>query len=222
LRSRILATVAALCACVAVWAAAGLPERVTWLYAFKPAATALLAAAVALAPRPAVPDRYHAAIAAGLAASLAGDVFLMLPGDFFLAGLLAFLVAHVCYLTAFTAGVRLAARPVPFAAYAAVGAAVLAVLWPSASPRAAVAVYSVALCAMAAQAAARWRVLGTPPSALAAFGAAVFVVSDTLLAFGRFRAPVPHGAVWVLLTYYLAQLAIAGSALRYPRTPETR
>lgn len=222
MRSRILLIVAALCACVAVWAAAGPPERVPWLYAFKPTATVLLAAAVVLAPRPAVPDRYKGAIAAGLAASLVGDVFLMLPGDFFLSGLLAFLVAHGCYLIAFAAGVRLAARPLPFVVYAAVGAAVLAVLWPSASPRAAVAVYSVALCAMAAQAAARWSVLRTTAAALAALGAAVFVISDTVLAFGRFRGPVPHGGVWVLSTYYLAQLAIAGSALRYPRTPETR
>ena len=33
--------------------------------------------------------------------SLAGDVFLMLPRDAFVAGLAAFLVAHVCYVVGF-------------------------------------------------------------------------------------------------------------------------
>ncbi len=208
---------AALCALVTLWAAADLPARSAWVYAFKPAATALLGAVVLVAPGAGVWARYARGIGAGLAASLGGDVFLMLPGDLFLAGLLAFLVAHVCYLIAFTAEVRFAERRWPFVAYGAVGAVVLALLWPSASPRAAVAVYSLALCAMAAQALVRWRVLGTPAAALAACGAAVFVVSDTLLALGRFRGPVANGGVWALATYYLAQTLIAVSvAWRQP------
>jgi uncharacterized membrane protein YhhN len=210
-----------------VWAAVDLPARNAWLYAFKPAATALLCGGVLSAARSGSSTRYAGAIAAGLAASLAGDAFLMLPSDLFLAGLLAFLIAHLCYLIAFTADVGLAERRLPFVVYAALGATLLAVLWRSASPRVAVVVYSSALCAMAAQALARWQVLRTPAAALAAAGAAVFVVSDSLLAMGRFRGPVPHGGVWVLATYYLAQTLIAISAmapiaLGYPPTREQR
>src|SRR4051794_41583322 len=38
---------------------------------------------------------------AALVFSLAGDVFLMLPRDLFVAGLSAFLVAHLCYIAGF-------------------------------------------------------------------------------------------------------------------------
>ena len=182
------------------------------MHTFKPAATALLVAVAILAARAGLSRRYAGAIAAGLGASLAGDVFLMLPGDLFLLGLLAFLVAHVCYLIAFTTGVRFAARPIPFLVYALITAGVLATLWRTASPRAAVVMYSLALCAMAAQAWVRWRVVATPAAALAAFGAAAFVVSDSLLAIDRFRGPLPSARLWVLGTYYLAQSLIAVSA----------
>src|SRR3989441_7334022 len=40
-------------------------------------------------------------LVAALAFSLLGDVFLMLPADLFLAGLAAFLVAHLAYIGAF-------------------------------------------------------------------------------------------------------------------------
>ena len=41
------------------------------------------------------------------------------------------------------------------------------------------------------------------PAALV--GAALFVVSDTILAVNRFVRPLPHGDVAVHLTYHLAQ-----------------
>jgi uncharacterized membrane protein YhhN len=47
---------------------------------------------------------YKVAIMAGLVCSLAGDVFLMLPSDRFVAGLVSFLIAHLFYITAFTSG----------------------------------------------------------------------------------------------------------------------
>ncbi len=40
-------------------------------------------------------SRYKVAILAGLVCSLAGDVFLMLPSDRFIAGLVSFLLAHL-------------------------------------------------------------------------------------------------------------------------------
>ena len=35
--------------------------------------------------------------------------------------------------------------------------------------------------------------------------AAVFVASDSALAYNKFRAPLPHGHLIVMLTYYVAQ-----------------
>jgi hypothetical protein len=53
-------------------------------------------------------------------------VFLMLPGDYFVAGLPA-LLAHLCYLAAFSAEVRLG-RGQPFVFYALAALSMLAVL----------------------------------------------------------------------------------------------
>ncbi|MBK8006101.1 MAG: lysoplasmalogenase [Gemmatimonadetes bacterium] len=80
------------------------------VYLCKPLTTVLLFLAAVVPPR-LVDGRYTAGIAGGLLASLAGDIFLMLPGDQFLAGLLCFLVAHLAYLMAFTAGVPIGQSP---------------------------------------------------------------------------------------------------------------
>ena len=70
------------------------------------------------------------AVVFGLLASLIGDVLLMLPQDLFVAGLIAFLVAHIAYLVAFTDGVRFAARPATLALFLVVAGAILWLLWP--------------------------------------------------------------------------------------------
>ncbi|MCB1983267.1 MAG: lysoplasmalogenase, partial [Rhodoferax sp.] len=147
----------------------------------------------------------------GLAWSLAGDVALLWPDRGFLPGLVSFLIAHLCYLVAFTRGIRLAARPLPFVVYAGVAGAVLAWLWPGipAPLRVPVVAYVVALAAMAAQAAVRWRVGLAGP--WLAVGGALFLASDALLAANRFADPLPMASLWVLATYWTAQWCIAGS-----------
>jgi uncharacterized membrane protein YhhN len=67
---------------------------------------------------------------AAVVASLTGDVLLMLPGDHFIAGLAAFLLAHGAYLALFRQGVGWFPSRVALAATLLVGALVLAVLWP--------------------------------------------------------------------------------------------
>ena len=150
-------------------------------------------------------------VLAGLAWSLAGDIALLWPERGFLPGLVGFLVAHLCYLVAFTRGIRLAARPLPFVAYAALAGAVLAWLWPGipAPLRLPVVAYVVALAAMAAQAAVRWRA-GLAGPWLAA-GGALFLASDALLAANRFAEPLPMASLWVLASYWAAQWCIASS-----------
>ena len=71
------------------------------VYAAKPLATLLILALACLAPAGADP-RVARWIFLGLVCSLAGDVLLMLPSDRFAAGLASFLVAHLCYIAAFT------------------------------------------------------------------------------------------------------------------------
>lgn len=177
----------------------------------KPLAT-LLIAAMALS-MVTTEGPYRRWIVIGLLWSTLGDVFLMLPGDWFLHGLLSFLVAHIAYLVAFNRRQRLFARVAPFVAYALVAVLVLAYLWPGipAPMRIPVVIYVVALGAMAAQAAAIWRVRGDRASALGALGGALFMFSDSLIAFNRFGEPFAASRFLVLASYWLAQYLIARS-----------
>ena len=181
------------------------------VYFFKPL-TVLCIIAVALIIPAAAGGRYRAAVLAGLACSIAGDVFLMLPGDRFLAGVASFLLAHLAYLVAFTTGVPFGASPLLLLPFAAVGAAMLRLLWPRlGSMRGPVVVYLAVIVAMAWQAASRAATLGTSAAFLAAAGATLFLISDAALALNRFHRPVRAAQAVILPTYYAAQLLIAWS-----------
>lgn len=152
-----------------------------------------------------------------LAFGLLGDV-LLLDGDRpsrFMGGLASFLGGHLLYLAAFVmvglsvSGWLLLAAVVCLACLGA-SRALLPSLWRSGDrPLAgAVATYMVVITTAAVLAGAT----GRP---LVAAGAALFVVSDTILSMDKFLRPVRHGHLWVMATYLLAQTGImAGLALR--------
>lgn len=178
----------------------------------KPLATATLVVLVARHATHA-PARLRTAVLAGLVCSLAGDVLLMLSPRLFVAGLLAFLVAHLFYLRAFATDTRWFGDRTALVVLAAVGAGVLAYLWDAlpAPLKVPVLAYVAVIVAMAAQAFARRRDRPSRATTAAAIGAALFVVSDALLATNRFRMPIPLSSLWVLGTYWLAQWGIAQS-----------
>jgi uncharacterized membrane protein YhhN len=179
------------------------------LYAGTPAAPGRRVAVAAAAPAGAEPwlARW---IVAGLVLSLAGDVFLMLPSDRFREGLASFLLAHLCYIAAFTreAGFSLALLPLAPLLVAA------AFVWRRLAPgvadmRGPVLVYVAVLVVMAWQALARALALpGTGPL-LAAAGACLFVVSDSALALARFDRPFAASRAVVAGSYFAAQWLIA-------------
>ena len=183
-----------------------------WLHWIaKPLATALVFA-LAWRARPAVSARYRHFVLAGIACSLAGDVLLMLPGDLFVPGLVAFLLGHACFIAALLGDSRFAVPAWPLLACLAYGIANLVALWGAiAAPlRVPVVVYVAVLCSMAGQALAR-ALRGEAPARLAARGALLFMLSDSVLAWDRFRGPLPLASLWVLATYYLALWWIARS-----------
>ena len=202
-------------AAIANWAAvwAGGPRGRAVEGVAKPLVTlALLVAAIAWPVEGPVAAAARPWLVLGLAASLAGDALLLPPGRFTL-GLAAFLVAHLAYLGGFlTGGVSvpwLVAGCVAAAALAGTVGVVLVRLARRVGLAAPVALYLVAICAMAAVA------TGTG-EALAIAGAWLFVASDALLGWGRFHEPkagVPRGGgralgVAVMVTYHAAQLLI--------------
>lgn len=186
------------------------------VYLFKPLTTILILALAATAPQP-VSRGYQALVCAGLLFSLAGDVFLMLPRDRFVAGLASFLVAHLFYVAAFAPRPPTLAAPLVLALLVAYGIVLLRALWPRlGSLRAPVTLYAAALLVMAWQAAEHSSVLGTAPALLAAIGAGLFVVSDSALAWQRFRQRHAYGQAVVLGTYFAAQWLIASSVSTAP------
>ncbi|MBP3979724.1 sterol desaturase family protein [Acidovorax sp. JG5] len=155
-------------------------------------------------------------LAAALAGSLAGDVFLMFPG-FFIPGLVSFLVAHLFYVALFKRGQAWFPHRGALAATLGIGVAMYAFLWAGGLPsalRVPVAAYVLVIALMAAQAIGRAKVLRDTPSLLVAIGAGFFMLSDSLLATNRFVHPLPMAQVWVLATYYAAQALIVAGILR--------
>ena len=168
---------------------------------------------------PAAQGRFGVLLLAGLAASLAGDVFLMFGPGLFVPGLASFLVAHLFYVALFTQGVGLFPRRWALAATLAIGGAMYAFLWSGGLPaglRVPVGLYVVVIACMAAQAIGRAAVLGDGAARAVALGAGFFMLSDSLLATNRFVVPLPLASLWVLGTYYVAQWLI----LRYSTRPD--
>ena len=158
-------------------------------------------------------DSYTRLIASGLAFSALGDLLLELQGRF-LAGLLAFLMAHLLYGSAFWLDVRDPAWPrvVPFAIWGALAwAALRPGLGALAGP---VLFYLLAILAMMWRAWARvGRSRRGPESAWwAAAGALLFGLSDTLIALDRFRAEIPLARWPIILLYWAGQWGLARSA----------
>ncbi|MDE2317310.1 MAG: lysoplasmalogenase [Xanthomonadaceae bacterium] len=206
------ATLLAACAAIAGALLAAHSPDGRWLHWIaKPLATALVFA-LAWRARPAVSARYRHFVLAGIGCSLAGDVLLVLPGDLFVPGLVAFLLGHACFIAALLGDSRFAVPAWSLLACLAYGIANLAALWGAiAAPlRVPVVVYVAVLCSMAGQALAR-ALRGDAPARLAARGALLFMLSDSVLAWDRFRGPLPLASLWVLATYYLALWWIARS-----------
>lgn len=154
----------------------------------------------------------------GLLLSALGDGLLEASPCLFLAGLLAFLGAHVAYTVGFVLETRRPSllRGVPFALWAAFG--YLAMRAGLANLRVPVVVYLTAICVMMWRAAAT---VGHEGEAqvhewLALAGAVFFGMSDTLIGLDHFRAPLPAARVPTILLYWLGQLGIAASTGLYP------
>jgi uncharacterized membrane protein YhhN len=171
-------------------------------YVCKPAVlVALTAAALALDPDD---PTVRAWFVVALVFSLAGDVFLMLPGDLFVAGLAAFLVGHLAYVGGFlAAGVS---APAVLAGLAVVAVALLLVGRPllAGARRKEPAMVVPVAAYMAVISAMLVTAIGAGPG-LAVAGAALFYTSDALIGLGRFVRAWPWSPLAVIVTYHLGQ-----------------
>ena len=153
-------------------------------------------------------------ITVGLLLSAIGDFCLEWASSWFLAGLVAFLLAHLAYLTAYVHLVR-RARLILLVPVAAFGIGSFRVLEPSLGDMTIpVALYTTVICCMLWRA---WALIGERPDEprkawLAALGATSFALSDTLVAWNRFVEPSTTLALVLILLYWGGQWAIAASA----------
>lgn len=187
-------------------------ERKPLEYVCKPGTLAALVG-VALALDPTHGDA-RAWFVVALVLSLAGDVFLMLPSDRFVAGLTSFLLAHVAYVIGLTRhggsarAVLVAAIPVVIVA-GALGARFLRAA-RAAGHRELVAplvAYMAVIAAMVTCALASGIVL-------AAVGAALFMASDALIAETRFVTTRSWAPLVIIVTYHLGQAGLTLSLVR--------
>jgi uncharacterized membrane protein YhhN len=145
-----------------------------------------------------------------------GDVFLGL-GDlqWFVFGLGSFLIAHLLYIALFVRH-----WPKPFTAslsqkllavlLIAFSVAMFVWLWPGLGDlKIPVAAYLCALIGMGVTATlaafrVRWIVIG----------AWLFILSDSMIAVGKFKSPIAYSNYLIWFTYYVAQLCIAVGFIR--------
>jgi uncharacterized membrane protein YhhN len=182
------------------------------MFVFKPLTTLLIIGHAW--PRAGAPHSVRRFVLWGLWLSLVGDVALLWPQQGFVPGLVAFLIAHLLYIVAFTREHRFAAQPAALAVYALIAGAILAFLWGHipAALRIPVAAYVLALTAMAAQTAViGLRAQGDELRRARGLmlGGALFMASDAVLAVNRFALPLPAAGLWILATYWAAQWLIA-------------
>ena len=201
-----------ICSLLAIAAPYLWPKQPLIFYIFKPATTILILLLALFAPK----NRYKIAVVLGLLLSLMGDIFLMLPSDQFLIGLICFLITHICYIIAFLSDSRFGRPLWPYVLLAAIGIIIFTALSRGivTSMKFPVAIYAGALSFMTAQAIARNLQQRSTGSLFAAIGAVLFLISDTLLAYDRFLTPFEASNAVILATYYPAQYFIALSAVR--------
>lgn len=189
------------------WAAVHIDKR-PLEYLCKPLTmVAVIALALSLSVGDATDSRNLLVV--GLALSLVGDVFLMLPDRerFFVPGLVSFLLGHLAYIPAllllsfevpwFVGGLVIVALGV-----ATVGRQIVRGV-KEAEPRLVVPVvaYIGVISVMVVAAIAT-------SNPFAIVGAILFYVSDSLIAINGFIKELPYGRLSIMVTYHLAQLGL--------------
>ncbi len=155
----------------------------------------------------------------GVLFSLAGDVALMLADRFFLAGLTAFLLAQMAYLVGFNTPLPQVSTVWGVGMAVVLGLSAARVMRPIvAGVRARgqarlvvpVVLYSILVTLMLLSALLtlfrpEWK---SSAASLVSWGAFLFYLSDIVLAWNRFVAPIRRGRLINILLYHLGQIAI--------------
>jgi alkenylglycerophosphocholine hydrolase len=161
---------------------------------------------------------------------LAGDILLMLPSRWFLAGLSAFLVGHLLYISLLVWNIDLVAQVGGYPDLSLWWVLLIMIVWAAVvlsfyrfvapkSPRLTmplmlwvpIQVYGWILSVVLIF--SILAVLFAPNFSVTLLflpiGAFLFYISDSFLAYDRFKRKMPKIRVWVMITYHLAQFSLA-------------
>ncbi len=161
-------------------------------------------------------------IAGALVFSWLGDILLLIEKRhefLFIYGLLAFLVAHICYVAYFLKVGKLnrsnySVRPIPLLTTLAYSLIFYFYLFPALSEmKIPVLIYTTVISGMLIAGFHAFDNKGAFARICLA-GIVLFVLSDSILALNRFVFAVPLGSVFVMITYALGQLLITEGSLR--------
>lgn len=163
----------------------------------------------------------------GILFSLLGDVLLMISLDrMFLPGLVAFLLAHVAYVIGFNIPLPLfSAWSLIFAFMVGLGGTriIRRIVDSLASSgnvrmRTPILIYSLVISLMLLSAMMKLTDItwSASASALVSLGALLFYLSDIVLAWNKFVAPIQHGRIYNIGLYHLGQITlIAGVIMQF-------
>ncbi len=160
----------------------------------------------------------------GLILSLAGDVLLMLSLDrFFLFGLVAFLLAHLAYVIGFNIPLpEFSLWGIVFAVMVSLGGARVIRRIVDALPsrgharmRMPIIVYSTVISIMLLSAMMKLMDITWDANAalLVSGGAFLFYISDIILAWNKFVAPIQHGRIYNIAAYHLGQIMLIAGVI---------
>jgi len=161
-------------------------------------------------------------IVAALIFSFSGDVLLMFQDEsslFFLLGLSAFLIAHICYIIYFLyvkGKENVKSKPWLLVIVVVYYAALIALLFPYLGDlKLPVCIYGIVISFMFMLAMHMLFIKNKPGGIWMMIGALLFVMSDSLLAFNKFYRPFEIANVLIMLTYGLAQFYIVNGTADY-------
>lgn len=156
----------------------------------------------------------------------AGDVVLLMQNDaeiYFMLGLFAFLVGHLLYIYAYRQVQWEDSQPLSlqkkvlfaFPVYLVAGILLLTLYPGLGSLAVPVFMYSLVLAVMVQTALYRKGRTNPDSYILVVLGAALFMLSDSLLAINKFNTPFRGAASVIMLTYILAQYLIVEGVVRH-------
>lgn len=156
-------------------------------------------------------------VVAALVFSWAGDVFLI-SNDMFIAGLLSFLLAHLCYIIVYhkTGAARGELKSLDIIKFALFGSILMWILYPGLEGMLIpVGLYALVLLAMGVWAHKRRGATSATSFIWVSTGAMLFVLSDGLIAVNKFAFEVPAERILVMSTYIAAQFLIIQGLLKH-------